>query len=381
MSKLNLVRRCYSCGAILQDGDPAAPGYISPEVLLKQDALVLFCNHCYEQQKYNLLDHDLTCSPDYLTMMQDAAATDALVVCIVDLFSFELAFPSDCMNIIKDNRLLVIANKRDLLPKNIDEDTLREYVAHRFRMARVKVNKEDVFLASINSLDHDRSLWKEIDQRRQRHDVYAIGASGAGKTMLLSAFLRSYKNKTPKSVVTENYPGTNLAVMQIPLDSSSWIYDTPGTPLTNSITYHLPVSVAKLCVPSEVIKPRSYSLMAGDEFFLGGLARIALKEGRRTEITYFGAKTIRPVRVRNKDPEATFLRGIRSGDLVPASPALCHPNHFAVYDIEVEETGDRDIGIAGFGWIRFRGDGQTFRIYVPKSVGVYTSRSKIPNSK
>ena len=33
MSKLNIVRRCYNCGAILQTDDKEAEGYVSPEVI------------------------------------------------------------------------------------------------------------------------------------------------------------------------------------------------------------------------------------------------------------------------------------------------------------------------------------------------------------
>lgn len=381
MSKLNIVRRCYNCGCILQDKDEKEAGYISPDYLEKVDALVLFCNHCYQQQKYNFSDRQLKCDEDYLTMMRDAAATDALIVCVVDLFSFEDSFPLDTIEIIKNNRILVVANKRDLLPKSVDDEDLREYVAHRFRVARVRVTKDDVFLTSLNSMVKNPALSKEIDRRRERHDVYVVGAEGAGKTLLLASFLRGYKNQTPKSVVTETYPGTKLSVMQIPLDSSSWIYDTPGTPATNTVANQLPFSVAKLCAPFETIKPRGYSLLEGDCLFLGGIARVELRQGKRTEVTYFGAKTVKPVRVRNKDPEAAFFRGIKNEDLQPCSPTLSHPNQFDVFDIEIEETGSRDIGIAGYGWIRFQGEGQIFRVFVPKGVSIYTSRSKVPLGK
>ena len=53
MSRLNVVRRCYNCNAILQENDPQSEGYISPGHLDQVGALVLFCDHCYEQQKYN----------------------------------------------------------------------------------------------------------------------------------------------------------------------------------------------------------------------------------------------------------------------------------------------------------------------------------------
>ena len=50
---------------------------------------------------------------------------------------------------------------------------------------------------------------------------------------------------------------------------------------------------------------------------------------------------------------------------------------FDVYDFEITEVGDRDIGILGLGWFHFIGNKQTYRVFVPKGVYVYTTRSKI----
>ena len=47
----------------------------------------------------------------------------------------------------------------------------------------------------------------------------------------------------------------------------------------------------------------------------------------------------------------------------------------------VDETGERDIGIQGLGWISFTGNNQKIRIVVPKGVAIYTTRAKINNAK
>ena len=377
MSRLNVVRRCYNCNAILQENDPQSEGYISPGHLDQVGALVLFCDHCYEQQKYNFSNHELACSNDYLTMMKDAAATDALIVFVVDIFSFESTFPKNMVDIIANNPLLVIANKVDLLPKGYHEEQLKEYVAHRFRASRLRVTKDDVILASLNSLTPNPALTKAIDLKRKRHDVYVVGAASSGKTLFLASYLRGYKNKTLKSVVTQTYPGTAITVMQIPLDSSSSVYDTPSTPSDNSMLFRLPLDVAKKCIPVETIRPRSYSLISGDCLFLGGLARIELLKGRRTTLTFFGAKTIKTLRVRSRNTEEMFFRYIGRNELSPSCSLFDKASQFDVYDLTVEEEGSRDIGIAGYGWVRFKGDNQTFRIFVPRGVAIYTSRSKI----
>ena len=72
---------------------------------------------------------------------------------------------------------------------------------------------------------------------------------------------------------------------------------------------------------------------------------------------------------------------IQKGFLFPQSPFLLGPVDLAAYELVVDETGSRDIGIEGYGWIGFHGKKQTFRIFVPKDVAIYTSRSKIPVKK
>ena len=48
-----------------------------------------------------------------------------------------------------------------------------------------------------------------------------------------------------------------------------------------------------------------------------------------------------------------------------------------MYDVKIDQEGERDIGILGLGWISFKGNNQTFRVSVPKGVYIYTSRSKV----
>ena len=91
MSKVNVVRRCFNCGAILQNEDPSKEGYISKEdYLLSPLNHVLFCDKCYSEAGSS--SHSLKAGNDLLLMMKDAAASDALIVYIVNLFSFESSF-------------------------------------------------------------------------------------------------------------------------------------------------------------------------------------------------------------------------------------------------------------------------------------------------
>jgi hypothetical protein len=117
MSKVNVVRRCFSCGAILQSDDPKKEGYVEKRILDNTPLEdLVFCQHCYQDAKFNLTPVEATVDPDFLTMLKDAQASDALIVYVVDLFSFECSFIKEVSELVSHLPMIVIANKRDLMP-------------------------------------------------------------------------------------------------------------------------------------------------------------------------------------------------------------------------------------------------------------------------
>ncbi len=378
MSKLNVVRRCYSCGTILQGDDPSQPGYLDKNFLESSQNNVLFCDKCWNEQRYNIAPRKAAADPDFITMMKDAQASDAMIVYVVDLFSFESSFIDEINETIHGLKILVIGNKRDLLPPKVPDEELRVYVAHRFRVAALNVQKEDVFLMSTLSSQSDiEEIATEIKRRRQGHDVYIIGAVGAGKSRFLASFLRDFQNPSNHPIQWANYPATKLRVMQIPLDNSSMIYDTPGTSVENSLASKLTNEDSLAVLPREKVNPRGLLLAPKESLFIGGVVRIDLLEAKKVNAlkAYFAPGVT--LKKAHGNVENIFLKTIVSKFVKPTLPNLKGLPDFDVFDLDVEETGSRDIGIQGLGWINFIGDGQKFRIYLPKGISCYTSRAKI----
>jgi ribosome biogenesis GTPase A len=378
MSKVNVVRRCYSCGAILQTSDKKKEGYVSPEILERPLDSVLFCEKCYKENAYNLAPAEAMVSPDFLTMLLDAKASDALIVYVVDLVSFECSFNTELIETIKGLNVLVLANKRDLMPKEAKDADLKEYVAHRFRVASLPVQASDVMLLSLTTLVDLTEVKQVIEERRKRHDVYIIGPIGAGKSFFLSAYLRNFDNPSGKAIVTADYPGTHLSVMQIPLDRSSMIYDTPGTGVDNSLRGKAEPEAMRLIVPESPLKKRAFTLQKGESLLIGGLARLdVLTLGKKKlPLNAYFASGVQIKKILHHGEEA-FQKSLAKGSLKPTTHLVKSLKDLDVYDVAVDELGSRDLGIAGLGWFNFPGWGETFRIYVPKGVSIYTSRAKI----
>ena len=378
MSEFSVVRRCYGCGAILQSDRPEAPGYIEKKNIEGAPiSAPLFCESCWKSTKYNLSPKVAKASPDFLLMLKDAQASDAYIVYVIDLFSFETSFVKEANEILQGLKVLVLANKRDLLPKSVDEESLKSYIAHRFRVERLNVKSDDVELVSLQFASDVKAIAERIRKERRGHDVYVIGASSSGKSVFTNAFLRSYKNPSNRAVATTLYPGTSLKVLTVPLDSSSSLYDTPGTSVENSMVAHVDSLTAFKLAPKEAVKGRAFTLYPGDGlFFEEHLARIDLLEGEKTPVKVYVSSEIPVSRKRFGPVEQTIAKLIGQLGMRSDKPKFS-ANDADVFDLKVEEDTERDIGIEGLGWVSFKGNGQTFRIYVRKGVAIYTSRAKI----
>ena len=372
---VNQVRKCYHCNKVLQSDDPNQGGYIPKELLEVNDGRVLLCEECYRKENLDIVPIKVELDQDLRTILEDAKKQNALIVYVVDVFSFESSFIKEVSEILNGLDTLVIANKIDLLPKNAKLDEVKEYVAHRLRVEKFKAL--DIILTSP-ALDYNiEEVLNKIKEVRNGRNTYIVGRIGSGKTSILTSLLGVFNNDTSKMIVTENYKGTNTRVMKLPMDEESFVYDTPGLPLTGSAVAVLENDVVRAISLRDHVKARSMTLYPSQALVLGGLVRIDLMSKKATKINVFTSEKVQMKRILTWDHDKVFSRWLKTKAVKPLSPSHTTLGDFDAYDIEVSETGDRDIGFSGIGWISFKGDKQKFRIYVPKFVKIYTTRSKI----
>ena len=90
MGKQSRVLRCYHCGAILQCENEDEKGYIIPESLHRATPIqIIYCDRCFETMKaFNNSELEQKVDQEVLKILDDAFATDAMIIWVVDLFSF-----------------------------------------------------------------------------------------------------------------------------------------------------------------------------------------------------------------------------------------------------------------------------------------------------
>jgi ribosome biogenesis GTPase A len=383
MAEINQIRRCYNCGAILQSEDPSKEGYVKKETLENASQNFLFCDKCFEIERYRKRSNEPLLEPDFLKLLEDVKKKNALIVYVVNVFSFEASFHHQVLEALDGMNLLVVANKFDLLPVGTSKEETREYVAHRFRAAGLKLKADDVILASAFDDETAKEIMSRIYEMKNGRDVFVVGSAMSGKATLISSFLRIFSNLSKGAIVTEPYPGTQLDCMKIPFNKKTALYNTPGISMDNSVLYNIDKATLREIYLTKPVKARDISLTKGYCFYIGGIAMVELLEGEKTTFTcYFHENCLlHHTHILRKSPDQRFVSQVVKKALKPSLPSIRSVKDLDVYDVVVTESNQRDIGILGLGWFTFLANHQTLRIYVPKGVSIYHSRPKVLKKK
>lgn len=378
MAELNKVSRCYRCGAILQTEDKEADGYISPEIVDKYPKGLLLCNHCYENERFNDFPQEARFEEDFQTILNQVRKNNGLIVYVVDLFSFVGSFISKLNDAISGLDVLVVANKRDLMPKNASDEHLLEYVAHRLRVA--KLNVKEVVLTSTSNAYNIDLMYEKIIQYANNRDVFFIGASTSGKSSLITELLRKFKNPTKVPITVYTFKDTQIRGYRIPITNKTFIYELPGTNINNSMIAKVEKAVQNAIIPKKAIVPKRIVLSKKYSLAIGGLAFVELIDGKSTPANFYVSSSVN-LKYRRWDSEKHLKYILYKQNNKPCSGNFVSPNEFDAYDFHITEEGNRDIGISGLGWFSFIGNDQIIRVFVPKGVYVFTTRSKVINDK
>ena len=375
MSELKRIRRCYGCGVILQTSEPNLPGYVPEEQLTKHE--VVLCQRCFRMQHYGKDEHtgDPAANEEFFKILEAAQKENALIVYVFDLFTFESSFVTAFNEKIKGLTTIVVANKRDLLPREVNDQKIHDYVAKRCQEAGMVVS-DIVITSSIKNYNMDE-LKEKIQSRREGRNVYFIGAASSGKSSIINNFIKNYSNTTSMLITTSPFPGTTLRVIEIPLDESSFLFDTPGISVDNSLLFKVEKEVLKVITPMKEVKPRTFQLNPGQSLILGGLARFDFVQGKHTGFSVYLANPVDINRAKLERADRTMDSQIRTKTIRPVSKIVRDVTDLEAFEITITETNRVDVGVTGLGWITFKGSGQVLRVMVPKGVKVYVKPAKI----
>ena len=240
-------KKCIGCGATLQTINTEEVGYVKEQNLEKS----CLCERCFRIRNYGDYKVVTKDNDEYLKILESVNASNDLVVLVVDVFNIN-AYLNNLSKIL-NNPILLVLSKRDILPKDIYEQKILDY------MDKYNLNIVDKILISSNKNYNLDELFSMINSYKKSNRVYVVGESNAGKSTLINKLLYNYSdNKTV--ITTSMLPSTTLDTIEIELSSSLTLIDTPGLLSAGNITNILTGNELKKVVPSKEIKPITYQV-------------------------------------------------------------------------------------------------------------------------
>ena len=378
MGKVKRVLRCYHCGAILQCDNPDEKGYIIPESLNRATPIqIIYCDKCFETMKaFNNSELAQNIDQEVLKILDDAFATDAYIVWVVDLFSFNGMLNPEIANKVKKLNLTVLGTKRDLFAKNVSDENLINYLTERFNAYGIK--PKSVRLVGSTSKFDPKEYIEAMNKARQGHDVYMIGNITSGKTSIINKALKGFENKTNRQIKTIKYPGTSVEVLEIPLSRSSFFYELPGISQDTSVVTKLEKDAAKLITPKKEIKITAKVMAPGDALMVGSIAAFEVIKGKTTNYKLYTAEAVETRKISLKKLDDYIKENNIRRNVRPVSERLVSFHDYDMFEYAMENDKKwHDIAIEGLGWLSFIAQGQIIRVRLPKGVAIKESLGKI----
>lgn len=378
---------CIGCGAKIQTEDKNALGFLPAGALKKKiaerdqmeavqagdegsEASIktedLYCQRCFRLRHYNEIAPTSLTDADFLRLLKGIGQHDALIVNVVDIFDFNGSLIPNLHKLTGGNDLLMVANKRDVLPKSLKVGKLTAWL--REQAASRSLKPKDILVTSAQNKDDVAELMEAIEYYRRGRDVYVVGVTNVGKSTLINAIIKSASG-SEDVITTSRFPGTTLDKIEIPLDEDSALIDTPGIIHRGQMAHYLEPEDLKYVSPRKEIKPKTYQLNPEQTLFFGGLARFDFISGVRQGMTAYFDNEINVHRTKLEG--ATEFYEKHKGELL--APALVGAK---LVRREFKITDKSDIVFSGLGWVRVP-QKAVVAAWVPEGVDVVVRKALI----
>lgn len=333
----NEKKICSGCGVELQDENVLQEGYTTS---LEND----ICQRCFRMKNYGEYQVVTKSNEEYLEILKGVGKTKDLVLYVTDLLNLE----EDILKIREyiKNKMILVLNKKDILPKSVKEEKLLKYFEEN------NVFFEEIIVISVEKNINIDYLLKRIKFFQTTKNVYVVGHTNAGKSTLINKLIKNYSDNNQELTMSP-LPSTTLNTVKIEINDYLTLIDTPGLVDMGSIINYVDGKMLKRLCPKKEIKPRTYQLKKGSSLIIEDIFRLDYIEGEKNSFTLFISNDINVKRINSKRDD---LKNLNKVD----------------YDVKY----DSDLVINGLGFIKIVNKGKV-NIYIDKTIKTFMRKSLI----
>ena len=332
-------KKCKGCGVILQDQNVLQEGYTTS---LENE----ICQRCFRMKNYGEYQVVTKSNAEYLEILKSVGKTKDLVLYITDLLNLERNI-EQIRNIIP-NKMILVLNKKDVLPKSVKETKLIQYLEEK------NIHFEEVIVISVNKNYNIDYLLKRIKYYQTTKNVYVVGHTNAGKSSLINKLIENYSDNVQELTMSP-LPSTTLNTVNIEINDYLTLIDTPGLIDSGSILNHIDPKMIKKISPRKEIKPRTYQLRKNQSIIIENLVRIDYVEGEKNSFTLFLSNDLKVRRL---------LNSANKEDLKELNK------------ISYQVKYDEDLVINGLGFVKIVNKGW-IDVYIDQNVETFLRKSLI----
>ena len=265
-------KRCLGCGIVLQDQNVLQEGYTTS---LDND----ICQRCFKMKNYGEYQVVTKSNEEYLEILKDVSRTNDLVLYVTDLLNLERDIEK--IREVITNKMILVLNKMDVLPKSVKEHKLIDYLKSK------DISFEEVIVISVNKNYNIDYLLSKIQEHQTSYNVYVVGHTNAGKSSLINKLIKNYSDNDSRELTMSPLPSTTLNTVKIEINKYLTLIDTPGLVDTGSILNYVDEKMVKKISPKKEIKPRTYQLRKNQSIIIEDFVRIDYVEGEKNSFTLF----------------------------------------------------------------------------------------------